>query len=143
MIPSGLLFGLGILSTDGLGQIFPELSPPEKHMLMSIPKSFASNILPLQRATVTPYFPRRSLKKCSQVQPRFLWSLRLALRLSACVCLSRMGSPFSLVLWISCTQAPLAFNARFSMGLFLPKPDPQVWGFDMGLRTLTSVGESL
>ena len=28
-------------------------------------------------------------------------------------------------------------------GLLLPMPDPQVWELDVGLRTLTPVGESL
>ena len=28
-------------------------------------------------------------------------------------------------------------------GLFLPVPDPHMWEFDVGLRTLTPVGESL
>ena len=28
-------------------------------------------------------------------------------------------------------------------GVFLPVPDPQAWGLDIGLRTLTPVGESL
>ena len=30
-----------------------------------------------------------------------------------------------------------------ALGLFLPVLDPQAWGFDVGLRTLTPVGESL
>ena len=62
VIPPGLLFGLVLLSTDGCGQIFPKWPPPDKHMLMIIPKSFASNVLLLQQATVTPCFPRRSSK---------------------------------------------------------------------------------
>ena len=28
-------------------------------------------------------------------------------------------------------------------GLFLPMPDPHTWEFDLGLRTLTPLGESL
>jgi len=58
VIPPGLLFVLGFLSTDGWGQIFPKWSPPEKGMLMNIPKSFASNVLPSQQATFTTVFPR-------------------------------------------------------------------------------------
>ena len=53
MIPPGLLFGLGLLSTDGWGQIFPKWPPPEKYMLMNIPETFASNAVPLQLATFT------------------------------------------------------------------------------------------
>ena len=55
VIPPGLLFGLGLFSADGWGQIFPKWPPPEKHMLMNIPESSSSNVLPLQQATVTPF----------------------------------------------------------------------------------------
>ena len=51
MIPPGLLFALGLLSTDGWGQIFPKWPPPEKGMLLNIPESFAFNDLPSQQAT--------------------------------------------------------------------------------------------
>ena len=44
--PPGLFFGLEVLSADGWGKIFPKWSPPEKHMLMNIPKTFSSNVLP-------------------------------------------------------------------------------------------------
>ncbi len=57
VIPPGLLFGLGLLRADGWGQIFPKWPPPEKGTLMNIPKSFASNVLPTQQATFTPFFP--------------------------------------------------------------------------------------
>ena len=57
MIPPGLLFALGLLSTDGWGQIFPKWPPPEKGKLLNIPESFASNVLPSQQATFTPVFP--------------------------------------------------------------------------------------
>ena len=46
MIPPGLLFGLGLLRADGWGQIFSKWPPPKKCMLMKIPESFASNVLP-------------------------------------------------------------------------------------------------
>ena len=49
VIPPGLLFvGLGLLSPDEWGQIFPEWPPLEEHMLMIIPETFASNVLPPQ-----------------------------------------------------------------------------------------------
>ena len=56
VIPPGLLFGLGLLSADGWGQVFPKWSPSEKGMLLNIPESFASNVLPSQQATFTPVF---------------------------------------------------------------------------------------
>ena len=76
-------------------------------------------------------------------------------QMKVCVSLSRMGSPFPSVLRSSCTQSPLAFNARCSGGSFSQcqilrcgdlmwaVPDPQAWGFDVGHRTLTPVSESL
>lgn len=57
MIPLGLLFGLGLLSADGWGQIFPKWPPPEKGLLLNIHKSFASNVLFPPQATFTPVFP--------------------------------------------------------------------------------------
>ena len=55
VIPPGLLFGLGLLSPDGWGQIFPKWPPLEEHMLMNIPEIFASSIHSPQRAIVTPF----------------------------------------------------------------------------------------
>ena len=52
---AGLLFGLGLLGADVWGQIFPKWPPLEEHMMMNIAKSFASNVLPSQQATVTPF----------------------------------------------------------------------------------------
>ena len=80
VFPPGLLFGLGLLSADGWGHIFPRWPPPEKVMLMNIPETFASNVLPSQQATVTPCFHKRYSNNCSQVQPGFLGSLCFALR---------------------------------------------------------------
>ena len=83
MIPPGFLFGLELLSSDGLGQIFPKWPPPEKGTLQNIPESFASSVLPSQ-ATFTPCFPSMSSKNCSQVSSRFLWRLCFALGPNAC-----------------------------------------------------------
>ena len=55
VIPPGLLFGLGLLSADRWGHIFPKWPPPENGTQMDIPKSFASNVLPPQQATFTPF----------------------------------------------------------------------------------------
>ena len=59
VFPPGLSFGLGLLSADGWDQIFPKWPPPEKGMLMNIPKSFASSVPPPQQAIITPVFPGR------------------------------------------------------------------------------------
>ena len=42
LLMGGLLLGLGLLSTEGRGQIFP------KHMLLIIPETIASSVLPPQ-----------------------------------------------------------------------------------------------
>ena len=140
VIPPGLLFGLGLLSADGWGQIFPKWPPPEKCMLMNIPKSSGSNALPPQQAAFTPCFHRRSSKNCSQVQPRFLWSLRFALGPSAheSLCVPfKNGSPYLPVLRSSCAQDPLAFNAKCSRGSFsqcqIPMHGDLTWGSELSL----------
>ena len=146
VIPPGLLFALGLLSADGWGQIFPKWPPPEKCRLMNIPKSFASNTLPPQQVTFSPCFPRRSTKNYSQVQPRFLWSLCFALGPSACVSLcvpfkngvSISPSPVELL-----GTSPTGLQCQMLRGLFLLVSVPQAWGFDLGPRTLTPVGEYL
>ena len=44
-IPFGLLFGLGLLSANWWGQIFPKWPPLEEYPLTIIPETFASNVL--------------------------------------------------------------------------------------------------
>ena len=83
MIPSRFRFGLGLLNTYGLGQIFPKYPPLEEHTMINIPERFAFNVLPSQQATVTPCFPRKSSKNSSLVQPTFPWSLCYTLGPSA------------------------------------------------------------
>ena len=144
MIPHGLLFGLGLLSTDELGQIFPKWPPPENDMLLNIPRSFQCPSPTTSH--IHPCFPRRSSKNCSQVRPRFLWRLCFALGASACESLcvpfkngvSVSPSPVELL----CTS-PTGLQCQMLQGLFLPVPDPLTWEFDVGFRTLTHVGESL
>ena len=97
---------------------------------MNIPKSFASNVLPLQQAPVTPYFPRRSTRTAVRSNPYSYGAFALPwdpLHMNDRVHLLRMESPFPPVLWISCTQAPLAFNARCSGGSFSQCPIPRHW----------------
>ena len=146
MILPVLLFVLGLLSTDGWSQIFQKWLPPEKHMLMNIPESFASNVLCPKWATVTPCFPRRSSKSCSQVQPRFLWSLCFAPGPSAleslCVSFKNGVSISPSPVELLCTS-PTGLHCQMLWGLFLSVSDPQAWRLDMGLRTLTPVVESL
>ena len=48
VLSPSLLFGLGLLRSDGWGQIFPKWPPSEEFTLIFIPQNFASNVLPLQ-----------------------------------------------------------------------------------------------
>ena len=142
VIPPGLWSVLWLLSTDGQGQIFPKWPALEEHTLMNIPKSFASNVLSPQQVIVTPYFPRRSSKNCSQIWPRFLWSLCFALEPSAheslCVpfkngglCFPQScGAPAHKPHWVSMPDAPRALS-------------PSARAPFVELRTLTPVGESV
>ena len=136
VIPPRLLFGLGLLSTDGWVQIVPKCPPPEKYMLMNIPKSFASNMLPPQQATVSTCFPRRSSKNFRQVQPRFLWSLCFAMGPSAH---ESLCEPFKNGVSVSPSpmelRCTLAFNARFSRGPFsqcqIPRRGDLMWNSEL------------
>jgi len=120
VIPPGLFFGLGLLSVEGWGQIFPKWPPPEKCMLMNIPKSFVSNVLPPQQATFTTVFAGYPPRTTVRFNPNSYGDFALPwdpTNVNFCVCLLIIGSPFPPVLWSSCTQAPLAFNARCSGAL--------------------------
>ena len=140
MIPPELLFGWGLLSYDGRGQIFPKWPPPEKGMLMNMPKSFASNVLLPQQATFTPIFPGGPPRTAVKSDPDFYEDFALPwdpVHMNVCVCLLRMGSPFPPVWWSSCAQAPLAFNARCSRGSFsqcqIPTHVGLMWGSELSL----------
>ena len=103
------------------------------------PESFAFNVLPSQQATFTPVFPgrlpRTAVKFDSDSHGDFVlpwdpvrmkeWGLRFP---------QSRGAPVHTSHWPSMPDAP---------GLFLPLPDPHTWGFDVGLRTFTPLGESL
>ena len=101
MIPSGLLFGLGLLSANGWGRTFLKWPPLEELMLIIIPETFASNVLPPQQATVTLCFLRRSSKTAVRSSPDSYGVHALPwdpVHMKSCVCLSRMGYPFRPVL---------------------------------------------
>ena len=108
MILPGLMFGLELLSADGLDHIFPKWSPQEKGMLMNIPKSFSSNVLPSQQAIFTPVFPGGPPRTVIRSDPDLYGAFALPwdpVHVKVCVHISRMGSPFPPVLWSSCAQA--------------------------------------
>ena len=135
MIPPGLVFALGLLSSDGWCQIFQKMATSRERQLLNIPESFASNVLPPQQSTFTPVFPGCPPRTAVRFDPDSYGDFALPwnpVHVIICVCLTRMGSPFPPVLWSSCTQAPLAFNARYSRGSFSPCQIPTweslMWG---------------
>ena len=99
--------------------------------------------LPPQPATVTPIFPGYPPRTTVTSDPD---SYRVSplpwdpVHMKACGHLSKMGSTFSPVPWISCAPAPLVFNAKCSRGSI---SQCQILGMRncMGLRTLTPIGE--
>ena len=123
VIPPGLLFGLGLLSSwlTGGARFSQNGHLQRKAWLLNIPDSFAFNVLPSQQATFTPVFPgcppRTVVRFDSDSHGDFAlpWD---PVHVKVCVRLLRMGSPFPPVPWSSCAQAPLAFNARRSRGSF-------------------------
>ena len=126
--------------TDGWGQIFPKWPPPEKHRLMNISKSIASKVLPPKQATSTPVFPGCPPRTAVRFDPDYLGEFALpwdSVHVKVCVHLLRMGSPFPPVLWSSCAQAPLTFNARCSRGSFslcqIPTREGLMWGSELSL----------
>ena len=132
MIPPGLLFGLGLLSADVWGQIFPKWPPPEKGTLLNIPESFAFNALPSQQAMLTPLFPGFPPRTAVRFDPDSHGDFALPwgpVHVKVCVHLLRLGSPFPPVPWSSCTQAPLAFNDRCSgpCSSHVRSPHVRVW----------------
>ena len=101
---------------------------------MIIPETFAINVIPPQQATVTPCFPQRSSQNCSQVQPSGHESLCVPFKNGVSVFPSPMELPHT---------NPTGLQCLMPWGLLLPMPDPQAWGPDVGLRTLTLIAESM
>ena len=95
---------------------------------------------------IHPCFPSRSSKNWRQIWPRFLWRLCFALGPSAC---ESLCVPFKNVVSISPSPmellhtSPTGLQYQILWGPFLPVPDTHTWEFDVGLRTLTPVGEYL
>ena len=75
VLPS-LLFGLGLLSPNGWGQIFPKWPPPEQITLMIIPDIFASKMFfSHNEPQLPPVFPGDSQVGLTHIlmKPLLLW----------------------------------------------------------------------
>ena len=91
---------------------------------------------------VHPLFSQEILEELQQVQPRFLRRLCLPwdpVHVKLWVRLLRMGSFFPPVLWSSCSQFPLAFNARCPRVLSASARSPHV-GVWCGVQNFYSCG---
>ena len=147
VIPPGLFFGLGLLSADSWGQIFPEIGHLQRNILADEYSWVPCLQHPCpQQAMVISSFPRRSSKNSSWVQPRFLWSFCFALGSTAqeslCVPFNNGVSVSPSCMELLC-RSPTGLQCQMLWGFFLPIPDLHAWGFDMGLRTVPPVGESV
>ena len=119
-------------------------------MLMNIPEIFVSKVIPPQQGTVpfppTPIFPGDPLRTAVRSNPDCYGASALSWdpvhNESLCVPLkyavSISPSPGDLL-----STSPTGFQCQMLWGLFLPMLDPQAWGPDVGLRTLTPIGEFL
>ena len=112
----------------------------ETQLLMNIPESFASNVLPHNEPQSPPVFLGDPPRTAVRSDPDCYGTSALPwdpVHMKAYVCLSRMGSLFPPVPWSSCTQAPLAFNARCSGGSFsqcqIPTRGSLMWGSELSL----------
>ena len=116
--------------------IFPKWPPLEEHMLMNIPENLASNVLPQQRATVTPF---------SQEILQELQSGLTQIPMESLLCLGpsvheSLSASFKNEVSVSPSPVePLLTSSTSQMlqGLLFPMPDPQAWGPDLMLRILT------
>ena len=119
--PTWIVLCPGASQADGwVGPDIPNMATSRERQLLNIPESFAFHVLPSQQGTFTPVFPGCPPRTAVRFDPgayRDLTLPRDSVHMKVRVCLLQMGSPFPPVLWSSCTQAPLAFNARYNWGL--------------------------
>ena len=142
MIPPGLLLALGLLSSwrTGRARFSQNGHLQRKALLLNIPESFAFNVLPSQQTTFTPVFPGCPPRTVVRFDPDSLGDFALpwdSVHVKVCVHILRMGSLFPPVLWSSCVQAPLAFNAKCSGGSFsqcqISTHGSLMWGSELSL----------
>ena len=118
------------------------MATSRERQLLNIPKCFAFNVPPSQQATFTPVFPGCPPRTAVRFDPDSYGDLSLPwdpVHVKFHVRLLRMGvsvspSPAELL-----RTSPTGLQCQMLQVLFLTVPDPQAWGPDMGLRTLTSV----
>ena len=138
-VPKQMLFGLGLFSADEWGQSFPKWPPLEEHMLiipeiclqcpsptMSHSHSLFSQEIPQELQSGLTQIPLESLL-CPETQR---------------TCLSQKESTSPSLMELLSTS-PVGSQCQILWRLLLPMPDSQEWEPDIGLRTLTPMGEPL
>ena len=134
VIPRRLLFALGLLSTDGWGQIFPKGTHADEYyeeLCFQYPSPITSHIHPC--------FPSRTSKTAVRFDPdsngyfAFPWD---PVHMKVCMHLLEWGLHFSQTHGAP-MHKPQWPSVPDALGLFLPVPDIHMWKFDVGLRTLT------
>ena len=130
MIPPGLLFALGLLSG---GATFSQ----NGHLQRKATAEYSRELCLQCPSLTTRHIPPRTAVRFdlgSYGDLALPWD---PVHVKVHVCLLRMGSPFPPVLWSSCTQAPLAFNARSSRSSFyhcqIPTGESFMWGSELSL----------
>ena len=116
-----------------------------KAVLLNIPESFAFNVLSSQQATFTPVFPGCPPRTAVRFDPDSYgdcFALGPSAHESLCVPFKNGVSVSPSPVEFLCTS-PTGLQCQMLHGLFLPVPDPHTWEFDVELRTLTPVVESL
>ena len=140
VIPTGLLFGLGILSPDGCGQSFPKWPLLEELILMIIPENFPSNALTTSFSHRP--FPQEILQELQAGLTQIPMESLLCTHESPC-------APFKSGVSISPSPmeplktSPADPQCQMLQGLLLSMQDPQVGEPDIWLRTLTPMSGPL
>ena len=126
-----------------LWMIFQKWPPVEEFTLMIIPKTFASNIPPPQRATIMPFFSQESLQEPQSGLTQIPMESLLCPGTQCTWAPLNSGvsvSPSSTALL---STSPADPQCQMLWGLLLPRIESQAWETDVGLRTFTPVVEPL
>ena len=127
MIPPGLLFALGLLSSwlrDG-ARFSENGHLQRKALLLNILESFAFTVLPSQQATFTPVFPGCPPRTAVRFDPDSYGDFALGPSARESLCapfkngVSVSPSPVELL-----RTSPTGLQCQMVQGLSLPMPDP-------------------
>ena len=139
-VPPGLLFCLGLFSTDEWGQIFPKWPRTGEFTLMIFPKNFASNVL-LTMSNSHPVLPEDPPRTTGRSDPDSYGVSALPrepIHMKACgVFHFKSGvSIFPSLMELLCIS-PAGPQCQMLQGLLLPCQNPRggnlMWGLELSL----------